>query len=387
MSETNLYYVYIDSKIRGTIDQLLSYFQADVFNPHDCICIYFKYYKDIAKYIDMKLKNTHINYKFIRKNSDLSFQKNKVVFYLFNAQSNCKITALRYLTHIFVTHGESHKLASIKPIIRIYDFVISSGQMGIERFLKAGIFNLYNIEHESRILPMGDTFIGQNNYIYSENSHNLLYAPTWEGGVANENYSSIGQHSTAILKAIIESYSIHSLYIQPHPNTGHRDKNYKLYLKHLIKSLKKLAIPINIIILNATWRDYWFYRGCKIISQPFCNQIEISHAVVDISAMEMQLINKQIPTLVLFEQQMLKTLVIPNKISYLYAEAHVLSHLNMDEFNFSVHKEEVLKHQDYMFSYYDDGLKKMSFRQRIQRLCQFSTEKKRKHDQENLELY
>ena len=40
MSENNLYYIYIDTKIKGTIDQLVGYFQTKVFNEKDCIFVY-----------------------------------------------------------------------------------------------------------------------------------------------------------------------------------------------------------------------------------------------------------------------------------------------------------------------------------------------------------
>ncbi|MDP4360951.1 hypothetical protein QR510_30430, partial [Escherichia coli] len=71
----------------------------------------------------------------------------KIVFYLFNAQSNCRIVANRNLIHVFVTHGESHKLASVKPIIRIYDYVVTSGDVGIDRYLKSGIFTPFDIRN------------------------------------------------------------------------------------------------------------------------------------------------------------------------------------------------------------------------------------------------
>ncbi|WP_407306619.1 hypothetical protein [Acinetobacter sp.] len=387
MSENNLYYIYIDSKIEGTIDQLITYFQTDIFNPDDCICIYFKYYKDIEKYIKKRLSPRRIKYKFIRKNSDLDFSSNKVVFYLFNAQSNCKITARRDLTHIFVTHGESHKLASIKPIIRIYDFVITSGQVGIERFLKASIFNSYNIHHEHRVLTMGDTFIGQNAYVFASDSQSLLYAPTWEGGIPEENYASIGVQATKILSHIIQQYGIKKLYIQPHPNLGHRDKGYLFHFKKMMNELKKSPVKIVLVKSQVKLADHWFYRGYTLISQSYKPEIKISAAVTDISAMEMQLINKKIPTLVLFEQDYLNTLIIPRQVQYLYATKRSLQNFNMEEFSFLQQKDEIQKHYDYLIGYCEENLRIMSFRQRIQWLCKFAYDKKIKNCQKNLELY
>lgn len=387
MPGNNLYYIYIDSKIEGTIDQLISYFQADIFNADDCICIYFKYYKDIEKYIKNRLGSQRIKYKFIRKNSDLNFISHKVVFYLFNAQSNCKITARRDLTHIFVTHGESHKLASIKPIIRIYDFVITSGQVGIERFLKAGIFNSYNIQHEHRVLTMGDTFIGQNAYVFASDSQSLLYAPTWEGGVPEENYSSIGLQATKILKHIIQQYGIKKLYIQPHPNLGHRDKEYLVHFKKMLNELKQSSLEIVVVKTQIKLADHWSYRGYTLISQSYKPKLKVAAAVTDISAMEMQLINNKIPTLVLFDQDYLNRLIIPRRVQYLYATTRSLQNLNVEAFSFSQQKDEIQKHDDYLIGYFEENLRLMSFRQRIQWLCGFAYENKIKNYRENLELY
>ncbi|MDT9452034.1 hypothetical protein [Escherichia coli] len=190
MSNNSLYYIYIDTKIKGAFEQLIRYFQSQVFNNKDCISVFCKYYKEI-EHLAVEVFNKHnITFKFIKKNSDLSFIKGKIVFYLFNAQSNCRVVANRDLIHVFVTHGESHKLASVKPIIRIYDYVITSGDVGVDRYLKSGIFTQYDINN-GKVLKLGDTFIGSNIFKYESNSHSLVYAPTWEGGVPEENYCSI----------------------------------------------------------------------------------------------------------------------------------------------------------------------------------------------------
>ncbi|WP_347464024.1 hypothetical protein ABEF85_14730 [Acinetobacter thermotolerans] len=386
MSENNLYYIYIDSKIEGTVDQLISYFQTNVFNKYDCICICFKYYKVIEKYIKKNLEGLDIPYKFIKRNSDLSFESGKTIFYLFNAQSNCKITVRRDLTHIFVSHGESHKLASIKPIFRIYDFVITSGQVGIERFLKAGIFNSYNIQHESRVLPMGDTFIGQNPYVFAPNDHSLLYAPTWEGGVPSENYSSVGEKATDRLYRIIEKYKITTLYIQPHPNLGHRDQSYISRFKRMIRNLKKLSIDIIIIKNHISFTDRLNYKGCKLVQQYLYQSIGISMAVVDISAMEMQLLNKHIPILVLFEDYIVKDLVIPKRVQHLYDLDRSLNALNIEDFDFDKQLCEIERNYDYFISYHEEHLKFLSFKQRIQWLCQFGKNTKAELMQKNVDL-
>lgn len=387
MPENNLYYIYIDSKIEGTIDQLMGYFQANIFDADACICVYFKYYKDIEKYIKNKFSSSSIRFKFIRKNSDLVLENHKVVFYLFNSQSNCRVVAHRHLTHIFVTHGESHKLASIKPIIRIYDFVVTSGQVGVERFLKSGVFNTYNILEEKRVLPMGNTFIGQNQYSYSVQSSSLLYAPTWEGGVSSENYSSIGVKALQTLRMVVEKENIKNLYIQPHPNLGHRDRRYISDLNSMMKSLSQLKIRIIVLLPVVHLQDRLKFRACKLIATHKIKNIQLRAAIVDISAMEMQLINKHIPTLVLCDQRSLASLIIPKRVQYLYKEYSDFYDSSADAFNFAKHEAEICKHREYLLSYVNDHLKNQSFKLRVAWLCQFATEHKKRRHEKNMDVY
>ena len=387
MPENNLYYIYIDSKIEGTIDQLMSYFQAKVFYPEDCICIYFKYYKEVEKHIKNKFNSTKIKYKFIRKNSDFFFERNKIVFYLFNAQSNCRVVANRHLTHIFVTHGESHKLASIKPILRIYDFVITSGKVGIERLLRAGIFNLSNVHNENRIIPMGNTFIGQHHYRYNETSEVLLYAPTWEGGVIEENYSSVSQQAENILNHLIEKNTINHLMIQLHPNLGHRDKSYLYHIKQLIKNLKKKNIKITIIKSTIQMGDRLRFSGCNLIAKSRMSTTMVKAAVVDISAMEIQCFSEYIPTLVLYRAVRLMDLIIPKRVKYLYGLDKSMDLYNFNYFDFNIRAAEMEPHRDYLISYQEPHLAELSFQARIHWLCHFVQEKKQEITQQSLDIF
>lgn len=229
MSVNNLYYLYIDTEIEGALEQLIRYFQAQVFNVEDCISVYCKYYKEIEKKFTEKFNKHNISFKFIKKNSDLVFNNGKIVFYLFNAQSNCRIVANRNLIHVFVTHGESHKLASVKPIIRIYDYVVTSGDVGIDRYLKSGIFTPFDIRN-GKVIKLGNTFIGHNYFQFDVNSRSAVYAPTWEGGIPEENYSSINNETTHKIIKFCKIKKINILYIQAHPNIGHRDHKYKAIL-------------------------------------------------------------------------------------------------------------------------------------------------------------
>lgn len=368
----NLYYIYIDTKILGAVKQLLSYFESDVFNPNACISVYVKYYKENFEVISRIFDESGIPYKFIKKYSDIVFEDNKVVFYLFNAQSNCRMVAFRNVSHVFITHGESNKKSSVKPITRIYDHVVTSGQVGIDRYLKAGIFTEYDIEN-NRVIRLGNTFVGQNNYRYDKNSHTLLYAPTWEGGVPDENFSSISKNIHKLLLETIKDKGIKKLIIQTHPNLGHRDESYTLSLNIILSKLIKNGIKIFIVKNTVSVRDRLraFYTGFKYISSK--KEINVSHAITDISAMEIQLLVKNIPTMVLANKNSYEELVVPGKMKYYYSNAMIF--LDRDNGNSTClySPESILSYID---SYQETSLKKLTLSKRVEWLCDYVNKEK-----------
>ena len=370
---SNLYYIYIDTKIQGAIEQLLNYFQSNVFNAHACIAIYVKYYKENYKVISKLFENYNIRYKFIKKYSDISFEDNKVVFYLFNAQSNCRMVAFRNVSHVFITHGESNKKSSVKPIVRIYDHVITSGQVGIDRYLKSGVFSKYDIE-DNRVIRLGNTFVGQNNYCYDRDSHTLLYAPTWEGGVPDENFSSIAKDTHKLLLKVIKDKKIKKLVIQTHPNLGHRDKSYKIIFKKLLMEIIKQDVNVFVVKKTVSMRDriQSFRKEFKYISSS--KTVNVSHAITDISAMEVQLLVKDIPTLVLANKHRYNELVISNKMNSYYSNTMVyLDDKYIKSIQF--YKPETIL--SYIESYQEESLKELSFNRRVEWLCEYVQKEKK----------
>lgn len=367
----NLYYIYIDTKILGAVKQLLGYFDSGVFNSEACIAVYVKYYKENNEIISKIFDENGITYRFIKKYSDITFEDGKVVFYLFNAQSNCRMVAFRNVSHVFITHGESNKKSSVKPIVRIYDHVITSGQVGIDRYLKAGLFTKFDIE-ENRVIRLGNTFIGQNNYHYDKDSRTLLYAPTWEGGVIDENFSSISNNIDEILLKFIKYYKIKSIVVQSHPNLGHRDKCYKQYLTVALSKIIKQGINVSIIKNTVSFKDkvYAFYNGFKYISSK--KNINISHAVTDISAMEIQLLVKNVPTMILANSHIYNDLIIPNKMNTYYLNNIVYLDKSYESVQF--HSPESII--AYIESYHEEALKILSFDKRVEWLCTYINENK-----------
>lgn len=381
--KNNLYYIYIDTKIEGAIDQLLGYFQSSIFNTQQCIAVYCKYYKEIEKTFAKKFKQYGVRFKYIKKNSDLVFEDHKTVFYLFNAQSNCRVVAHRNVTHIFVTHGESNKISSIKPIIKIYDYVVTAGQAGIDRYLKSGLFTLSDVE-QKRIIKLGNTFIGQNHYKFVPKSQTLLYAPTWEGGVPQENYSSIGQSAIDVLSQYIVQHNIKKFVIQPHPNLGHRDPTYALRLKYFIDSIMDLGIQVILRKKKLSLTEKLFKKdGIKF--QSTLAPCAVTAAYVDISAMEVQLLAKGIPTKVLCKQNIFDALILPKKVKeYYIADGVQILSKPVQEMISLDHIDQI---GDYFISYEQADLETLSFTQRIEWLCAETTNRRKLAEQQCLDKY
>jgi len=294
--------IYLDTKISGAIYQTIKYFDLGIFDKKK-VKIVWKYYPKFKKGTLHKFgklfDKAGINHYPFKKYSQIPSLDGATVFYLFNAQSNCRIVANRKAKHIFVSHGESHKLSSAKPITRIYDHVVVAGDVGIDRFVESGIFTKCDLKN-NKIIKMGNTFIGDSGYTFDTSSDTIVYAPTWEGGIAEENYCSIDKtlHSFSVILDFMQKHHKDKIIIQPHPNLGHRDKRYLYYLLSGIKLLYKG----NINIYMTNWESTLYHRTFGLFIKSFisgyADNKQVSHAFCDISAMEVQLLDKDIPTFV-----------------------------------------------------------------------------------------
>lgn len=289
------YGLYLDSKIIGTAKQIVSFYDNKVFCRKDTI-VYIRKYKVTGKKYKKIFKDAQIPFRFMRP-SELDVLVDQIIFYPFNAQSNCRFVANRQLKHVFITHGESNKIASVKPIIRIYDFIISSGDWGVERYLNSGLFTQHDVDR-GRLIKMGDTFIGRTGFSNDSTCENIIcYAPTWEGGLEQENYSSVGFDlvgKTLLLKA--QECHIKTIVFKPHPNLGHRRPEYVDYLiktmRYLIKNSFKVLIYGDPELFPLHIRLQLKLYGIKWLEQ--AENYYPVYAYTDISAMETQCLHELI---------------------------------------------------------------------------------------------
>lgn len=290
------YYIYLDSKIVGTAKQIATFFADQIFSSENTTVLIKKYKHKSAKQIADVFMQQNIAYQFVLA-EDLDKLANGIIFYPFNAQSNCRAVANRKLTHIFITHGESNKAASVKPIIRIYDYVFTAGQAGIDRFLAHGIFSQHDVD-AGRIIMAGDTFIGKTG-LSSQGEKCIFYAPTWEGGIEQENYSSLAYWENLAERIVLKQkeYQINTVLIRPHPNVGHRLPIYRKHILSLVQLLLKQH-NINVLLYQPNlslsfWQKWqWQEAGVKFIND--LSGFQAVFAFCDVSAMETQLLNENV---------------------------------------------------------------------------------------------
>lgn len=357
-------YIYIDTKIEGTIHQLIEYFHFGVFDSKDFL-IYYKQYKKETKLFSKIFSKAGVNAIGFRKYSEVHLDNGSIVFYLFNAQSNCRIVANRKVKHVFVTHGESNKISSIKPIIRIYDHVITAGQIGVERYMDEGIFYPEDITR-NRIIMMGDTFIGDNCYKYAPQSNAILYAPTWEGGIPEENYSSLEWNNVFDkIIAYCKFKNIQTVVIQPHPNLGYRDKRYKSHLYNGINRLLKQSLTVILMKNGKRWvdRKLSLLHSDKFQIRSKQEVTSVQEAFCDISAMEAQLYAKYIPTRVFIKEGM----IIDNE--------HIKDHYKLNGINYSSQiTYDAIFDSNYFYSIFQYSSKELENpkkKERLNSLCNF----------------
>ncbi len=366
--------IYIDNKIKGAIKQLINYFIEGVFDKKNTKVI-FKYYKESFEFYKKELEKHSISYIYYKNINSLDLSGYKVIFYLFNAQSNCRIVNFRDAKHIFVTHGESNKLASIKPIIRIYDYIVCAGDAGIHRYIENGIFTHYDAQ-TNRIIKLGDTFIGKSRYKKAEDKKNsyLLYAPTWEGGIVSESYSSLSAdlNSFKIIKEFAKANDIENIVIQAHPNTGHRDKKFNEYLENGIKLLKDNFLKVESVNTKIDKKNFFttFLKKEKDIN---INEktYPIYRAFIDVSAMETQLLNENIDTNIFINN--MQNAIVKNQLLEKYYET--ISIKELDKKPKVVNYLENIK--DYYIGYSFEKLKDMTKNQRVEWLVEFTKEKRK----------
>jgi len=380
--------LFIDNRFKFHFDQIAPFFKSGFLSASDTLLVS-KFYFSSYAYTESLARSLGLSTNFFLFKRQIPNLDGKVVLYPYNGQTNCRLLLNRNAIHIFLTHGESNKKATINRMTRIYDHVLACGEIAVDRYLDFGIFSKWDIAH-GRVIKLGDSLIAQlASFVRSgastRDGNCLLYMPTWEGGLDEEDFSSVANTETAnVLLAMCERLKVNQVLIQAHPNLGSRLPRYKNTFYSILCKLHDNGVAIFYAKDRAKSQSESLYRSIdnRGILQLTDEQspLIVKYGVVDVSAAEAMLSANGIPNVVLYKRD--KEIFAPR--TYLDIRRH--SMLCLDNSNWrkvvnsyvgtSRDMENQKKFFERLFSYSSESLLTMSHDERFKWLIRYVKQKK-----------
>ena len=145
----------------------------------------------------------------------------RVALFVSNIGNNIHLLRTPGLRTAFIGHGDSDKSASANPFSKVYDEIWVAGQAGRERYARAGV----GVRPEA-FVEVGRPQLELVRLAGDARSPvpTLLYAPTWEGWNAEQDYCSVATHGEQLVRAVLASSRPIRLLYRPHPYTGRRSR-------------------------------------------------------------------------------------------------------------------------------------------------------------------
>lgn len=137
----------------------------------------------------------------------------KTAIYVNNSVHNFHSLMQRHMLHIHVNHGESDKVCMVSNQVKAYDRVFVAGEAAIRRHQAA------LIEFDgSKLVPVGrpQLDLRPEPLLSESDRRTILYAPTWEGENASNNYTSVDVFGPDIVSAALAVPNGRVVY-KPHP--------------------------------------------------------------------------------------------------------------------------------------------------------------------------
>jgi CDP-glycerol glycerophosphotransferase (TagB/SpsB family) len=117
------------------------------------------------------------------------------------------------MLHVHVNHGESDKLSSSSNQVKAYDRVLVAGPAAVRRYRRG----LLGFDH-SKVVAVGrpqlDLRFTPELEVTSRRT--VIYAPTWEGDVEANNWTSVDRLGPQIVAGLLEVARFRVVY-KPHP--------------------------------------------------------------------------------------------------------------------------------------------------------------------------
>ena len=257
------YFIFINSKVTNIIDQIFPHFEKGFF-PKDEVLIVYKHHFESIKYIERDIKKYGLTGHCIINLRDIPSVEDAIWFYTHNSMHNfAVINKNLYSQHIWIGHGDSEKIAYYKKMIRIYDYILVVGDLSVDRFVT---HNIFRREETYKFIRIGKgALCSVLPTTTNEGQKAILFAPTWEGAMAEENYSTLHLHqeNAKFVDIVAKQLDIDAIIIKLHPNTGIRDSKVVPQTINTIKSLLDLNKKIIFVAEEGDWVYGYVYGEFK----------------------------------------------------------------------------------------------------------------------------
>ena len=136
-----------------------------------------------------------------------------VVLYCNNSMLNFQSLINGRVLHAHINHGESDKQSMASNNAKAYDRVFVAGEAAVQRHV-AGLLEL----DVSRLVRIGrpQLDLRPEPLLAPSTRRTVLYAPTWEGDAAYNDYTSVETMGAAIVRAVLAVPDVRLVY-KPHP--------------------------------------------------------------------------------------------------------------------------------------------------------------------------
>ncbi|MDO9380910.1 MAG: hypothetical protein Q7T56_18860 [Nocardioidaceae bacterium] len=156
----------------------------------------------------------------------LPFTTVRAALYVANVGPNLHLLRLPHVRSAFVGHGDSDKSASVNPFAKVYDELWVAGPAARERWHRADVgVDVDTVVEVGR--PQLDRLGPRPDGADAAPAapvRTVLYAPTWEGWNATQEYGSVAFQGPDVVRALIDSPTPVRVVYKPHPLTGTRDR-------------------------------------------------------------------------------------------------------------------------------------------------------------------
>jgi hypothetical protein len=140
----------------------------------------------------------------------------KVAVYVNNSVHNFHSLRSPRMLHVHVNHGESDKVCMVSNQVKAYDRVFVAGDAAVHRH-RAALIDF----DDDRLVPVGrpQLDLSPEPVLPPSGRRTILYAPTWEGENASNNYTSVDVFGPRILAAALAVPDVRVVY-KPHPRAA-----------------------------------------------------------------------------------------------------------------------------------------------------------------------